>query len=155
MPDVDDRPKRKYVRGFFKSFIDVRRWSSYDQLKANGKVIKSTFRVVFSLDKKPIIVETFDEAVARLNLTDEALQKKRSYFLQSALLYVLMSLTLLGYGLYLIRNNPFAALAVFLFSILMSIYAYRESMWHMQITKRKLGCGFKEWLHYLLSRGKI
>lgn len=147
-------PKKGVIGRFFKSFVDVKAWISYDEIKLNIKSVYGLFRQIFT--KRPhvnITPETFTEAVARLNLTEQQINQRKKTFLYSALLYWFISLALVAYAVFLIKK---ALIIPMLFTLILAAFvmalAYRENLWYMQMAKRKLGCSFAEWLNFMLGK---
>ena len=62
--------KSGLVKKFFKSFVDVKKWSSYDDVSANTKTTIGLYRRFFSRSAEPIRQETYEQSVARLNLNE-------------------------------------------------------------------------------------
>lgn len=146
-------PKRKPVRKFFKSFVDVKKWSSYDEVSANAKTTVGLFRRLFHLSAQETRQETYDEAIVRLGLTPEQIQERKKNFLYSALVYGAFALGFFLYFIYLLfQFRWYAACLTPILIALMVLAAYREHFWYMQMQKQKLGCNFHEWLEFVLRR---
>lgn len=150
----NEPPKKGKVGRFFKSFVDVKTWVSYDEVKTNTKSIYSLFARFFS--KRPDRTgyqETFEEAVIRLNLTEKQIDDRKRIFLYSALIYLFVSLALIAYAVYLMtRILIVPAIFTLILTAFIMALAYREHLWYMQMSKRKLGCNFKEWLEFVLRK---
>ena len=147
--------KRKPVRSFFKSFVDVKRWMSYDELSTNVKSTLGLVRMVFSRSTKQPQPETYEESVARLNLTEEQLISRKKVFLYSALIYSFFAIGLFIYFIYLVVNSHlYAAAFDLILTGLITVTAYHEHLWYMQMQKRKLGCTFHDWLDFILQKNK-
>ena len=63
--------KRGPVRKFFKSFVDVKRWVSYDEVTGNIKTTFGLFRRLFQGNQGVVYKETYEEAVIRLGLNEQ------------------------------------------------------------------------------------
>lgn len=148
------KPKKRYIRRFFKAGFNVRKWVFYDQIVANANLIVGSIKTLYSLDKKPIQKETFEEAVARQQITEEQLKSRKRFFFWYSIFYACFGIGLIVYCSYLFSQHTLAAIFVLIMGILMFAYAYRESMWYMQICCRKLGCGFKDWLKFIFAGRK-
>ena len=144
-------------RGVFKSFVDVRRWVFYDEIINNAKIIVNLGKSVLMLEKNPITKETFAEAVERLQLSENDLALKEKHFFQFTLSYLIIGFLLLCYATYLLwfAGVLMVGSAVIIMALLMFVYAYREHFWFMQIRKRKLGCGFIEWVRFVTKREQL
>ncbi|MDR1057014.1 MAG: type IVB secretion system protein IcmV [Coxiellaceae bacterium] len=154
MPETKtaETPKRKPVRNFFKSFVDVKRWSSYDEVSTNAKTVWGLFRRLTKRTQE-IRQETYEEAVACLGLTPEQIILRKKNFLYAALIYWTFALGFLIYFIYLlIHLNLLASFLTFILVIVMSLTAYREHFWYMQMQKKKLGCRFHDWITFILKK---
>lgn len=150
----NEPPKKGKVGRFFKSFVDVKTWISYDEVKTNTKSIYSLFARFFSSrNKNPILKETFEEAVIRLNLTEKQIIERKKIFLYSALIYLSIALILIAYALHLAVNSHIV-LAIFtlILTTFIATLAYREHLWYMQMSRRKLGCSFAEWKDFVFEK---
>lgn len=147
-------PKRGVVRKFFKSFVDVKKWVSYDEVKSNTKNTWGLLRRLLRYDVSKVRNETYEEAVGRLGLNQEQIAKRQQVFLYSMLIYGAFALVFFSYFVYLIFNlRLLASIIMLILVFLMLLATYRESFWYMQMRKKKLGCNFKEWLDFILRRG--
>jgi len=146
--------KRKPIRKFFKSFVNVKAWVSYDEIKSNTKNTWSLFqRLIYRGPKEGVRQETYEEAVIRLGLTPEQLLSRKRNFLYSALLYEAFAVAFFIYFIYLLVNlKIIASCLTLILVVLMSVVAYREHFWYMQMQKKKLGCNFKDWVGFILKR---
>jgi len=149
----NEPPKKSRAGGFFKSFVDVKTWVSYDEIKTNTKSIYGLFARFFSSKvNKTIYKETFEEAILRLNLTEEQVNDRKKIFLYSALIYLSVALILIAYALYLaINSHILLAIFTLILTTFITTLAYREHLWYMQISKKKLGCSFAEWLEFVFG----
>jgi len=147
-------PKKGMVGKFFKSFVDVKTWVSYDEIKTNTISIYSLFVRFFS--KKPdrtAYQETFEEAALRLNLTEKQINDRKKIFLYSALIYLFVGLVLLVYAVSLMRKMLIVpAIFTLILTTFILALTYREHLWYMQMSKRKFGCNFKEWLGFVFGK---
>lgn len=129
--------------------VDVRvdKWLSVDYLKETSGYIKSIIEDV-AIPKRARYSETFDEAVRRLSLTEEDLQKQKQDFTRLFYFFVILSFTIVSYGLYLAIKGSFVpALIAFCLSFYSFAQAFRFHFWLFQLKHRKLGCTLKEWFN--------
>lgn len=129
--------------------VDVRvdKWLSVDYLKETTGHIKAILDDVF-IPKRARYSETFDEAVRRLSLTNEDLQKQKTDFTRLFYFFVILSFAIISYGLYLAVKGSFvAALIAFCLSFYSFSQAFRFHFWLFQLKHRKLGCTLKEWFN--------
>jgi hypothetical protein len=55
----------------------------------------------------------------------------------------------------MLRNKHlFAACFVLVLASTLTLLAYHEHFWYMQMQKRKLGCNFHDWICFILRRAK-
>jgi len=146
-------PRRKLARTFFKSFIDVKKWSSYDEVKSNTKTVWGLFRRLTQRPTQELRKENYEDAIARLGLTPEQIDIRKRNFLYSALVYWAFTLIFVVYFIYLlIHLRWLASLLTLVLVVVIAMTAYRENFWYMQMRKKKLGCGFREWLAFIFRR---
>jgi intracellular multiplication protein IcmV len=149
--ETEIKPKRKPVRNFFKSFVNVKRWIEAEQIATYGKWVGSTAKNVFRR-REAARTETFAEATKRLKLSEEDLKARAKQFLFMAGFYFLISLGLFGYAIYLFLVSHFLAGSIsFVLGLLVATYALREHFWYMQIKKRRLGCNLRDWMHFVFE----
>jgi intracellular multiplication protein IcmV len=147
--------KKGFIRGFFGSIFNIREGVGYDQIASYGNIIKDTAKDVFTRPKMPEKIESFDDLAKRLNLSDSEIEKRAKGFLYYMLVYIIISLCLFGYFIYLLAKTGSSILAIlvsFALGFAMLANAFRESFWYMQMKKRKLGCSMKEWFDFVLNR---
>lgn len=149
-----DAPKRKLIKGFFKMFVDVKSWLSYDEVSSNTRSTLNLFRRLFRMDaKQNMRQETYEEAVVRLGLTEEQIISRKRTFLHSSMVYAVFALGFFVYFIYLIIHARILATCFsFILTALMAIFAYREHFWYMQMHKKKLGCNFRDWVGFILGK---
>lgn len=129
-----------------KTFFNPRAWLGYDALKDQTRTIWTIAKDAAAVPQ-PEHVETFEEAMVRLNIKEEDLKGiARDYFFY-ALFFLGLAVADFIYGLYLLfHHHAFLglvlALAVCAFIL---VQAFRYHFWHFQIKNRKLGCTFEEW----------
>lgn len=146
-------PKKGPIKRFFKSFVDIKKWVSYDELKSNTKNVWGLFRRLFFSKRREARRETYEEAIERLGLTSKQIVTRKNNFLYAAIIYGIFALGFLVYLFYLLINvRLVTAGLVLILTILMFITAYQEHFWYMQMHKKKLGCNFSEWLNFILRR---
>lgn len=142
--------------GIFKSskkaashVVDVRvdKWISWDYLSESA----DNFKVILFdsiIPKKATYSETFEEALVRLELTEADLAKRKKEFTQLFYFFIVLSVFIIGYGLYLaISGTMITALIAFCLSIYTLAQAFRFHFWLFQLKNRKLGCTVKEWMN--------
>lgn len=153
--NMADIPEKEHKRGFFRTAFNfnVREWLAVEQIKSNSRAVADAYRGIFG--RRPNNRgETFAEAVQRLGLTSEKLQKQKRNFFYFSVIYLIFSIGLLLYSFYLLLEKGFllAFFVSFIMGILMLVYSFKEHFWYMQISKQKLGCTFKEWISFVFKR---
>lgn len=152
---VSEEKKPSRVKSFFVSFVNVKKWISYDELTSNTKNVFGMYkRLVY---KKPttIIQESFEESIKRQGLTELDLAKRKRYLFWASLMYGVIAIVLTIYGtILLIEAHILSGLMNYVLAALMYLYAYRENLWFMQIKLRKLGCNFNDWIAFILRGAK-
>lgn len=139
----------KLVRGIkrvAKPFVDVPTWIGYEQIKDSAKKIGQNAKSLF-VPAKAERTETFEEAMLRLNLTEQHLSARQSEFKRLIIILSLTGFTVLAYTIYLFWNSSFrGGIASLGLAILIFSYSFRYHFWLFQIRQRKLGCTLREWL---------
>lgn len=139
-----------------KTFFDPRGWADYDLAKVQSRELWNSSKNVLNTHiPEPEHVETFDQAMQRLNVKEEELSDISSTYLFFAGLFALFGLSMFGltlvllWGFYIAGAALATAFSVFLFS-----QAFQYHFWYFQIKHRKLGCTFDEWRRGWLDRGQ-
>lgn len=136
----------------FKPLVNFPRWMNLGQLKANAAAIKKMIQDM-RLYRPAIREETFEEAMQRLNLTEEILKERMRTCFILGLLYTVGAIGFLIYTIYMIWHGHLGMILGILITVLLAVFAYRESFWYFQMKTRKLGNTFKDWVSYILRRG--
>jgi len=146
-----EKPKKRFLA---RPVSAVQSWVSWDALKDNTTYVKDSTRGLFSVEK-PRRQETFEEAVARLNLTESDILDRQKSFLRIAMVIGTLGILTLFYTLYLLWNASFGSSALALTVTLLCIAtACRYHFWYFQTKNRKLGCTIREWLDAKVSGGQ-
>lgn len=136
-----------------KVFINPKGWLSYDEVKNNAKTVFGLFRRFFTPIKTEQRSETYEQALVRFGLNEQQAEAKKKKFLYSAIVYLIFGILFLAYFLYLLYHAKFlASFMAFILMVLMVLSFYREHFWYMQMKKKKLGCGFGDWVAFILGR---
>jgi len=106
-------------------------------------LVATSFAIPESGDK-----ETFDEAIYRLGLNEEDLEERYSSFIQQCLMFLFFAIVIFSYAGYLIfKGHPLSGIVTFLMSVMLMVLGLRSHFWAFQISQRKLGCTWSEWLN--------
>lgn len=138
----------------FKPFVNFPRWMGLRQLKNNAAAIKAMFKDL-RLYRPEVRRETFEEAMQRMNLTEDQLKERMRTCLMMSIVYSFASLCFLIYTIYMIFHFHLGMILGILITILMAVFAYRESFWYFQMKTRKLGNTVHDWVSFMLKRGKV
>lgn len=140
-------------RRLVKRYFNFPEWLGADALMGGARTIKDLYRSVTTF-KREHRCETFEQAVERLNLTEERIVKRRREFFWMSIFYTAVALATLAYGYYgYTHGYSWSAVTIcVLLSFMVSVYAMREHFWYVQMSKRKLGVSFNEWLQWWFNR---
>jgi intracellular multiplication protein IcmV len=145
---------RKIIKGSgkaLKPFVNFPSWMGWKQISQTGQGIKGLATSIFSRPESKR-VETFEEAIARLGLDEETIQRRSRGFLKSALIYLLFALGIFAYTVFLMITTSY--ILAILFSLVLSLFiltlAFRQHFWYFQMKVRRLGCSFEDWVKFTL-----
>ena len=129
-----------------KTFFNPSAWFG-DTVTVNSKVTWELTRNLFKTPTQPEFTETFAEAMARLGVTMEEVQKRGQRFFYYALLFLLCAVGTIAYGIYLVISvGTLSGLVIAVVCAAMfGAQAFRFHFWYFQIKHQKLGCTFEEW----------
>lgn len=135
-----------------KQYFKVGLWVNYEGLCESTSWLKQLLLRVYDIPTKAEI-EGFNNAMQRLGLDDQALQKRYRFFRSMILLYLVCFIVMLTYGyayLYRQTHNEYLLLASCFVSLLLLAQTFRYSYWMCQIARRKLGCTVADWFLWLI-----
>jgi ABC-type multidrug transport system fused ATPase/permease subunit len=159
MTEIIPVEKKRRTHGFFHAIltIDLKRWLAAEEMKSHTRNLIRAYKDLFvDVERSRKARDDFEITVQKLSLTEEKLAKQSRDFLFFSRIYLIVGMILLGYSIYLLYSRTLflASFVSFVMGVLMLIYAYKENFWHMQISKRKLGCSFHEWLSFTFRRAR-
>lgn len=130
-----------------KTFFNPSAWIGVNELKTSTTIIWGIVKDLIT-PAKPERVETFEEAMHRLHLTEKDLRKQGQIYFLYALLFVGLAVSSLVIGFYFLFHHKTIAgwLLTICVSALFGVQAFRFHFWYFQIKHRKLGCTFEEWI---------
>jgi len=139
--------------GIFKKvsgrLVDVRvdKWMSWDYLGETADRFKVLFLDIV-IPKKASSAETFEEAMQRLELTEEDIADRKKEFTRLFYFFIILAMAIVGYALYLaFAGTLVASLIAFCLALYALTQAFRFHFWLFQLRNRKLGCTIKEWMN--------
>lgn len=117
-----------------------------EQLKSQTSSIGKMANDVLSIPKSPKNVESFEEALTRLNLSEADVERRKIQFLRLSRIYLVLAVVVFVYMLYLIIEKAlFPALGCFGLLLILFSQFFRYNFWLFQLRQRRLGCSFFEW----------
>lgn len=113
-------------------------------------LMKDIFVSVFMPWKKeaPGPVESFEEAMARMKLSEADIAQRKKMFIQQTLVYFGLGLGVIIYGVILAFDHAITGMFMcFVVSFVAFANAFRAHFWYFQTKQRRLGCTLQEWLN--------
>ncbi len=124
----------------------------YGRLRKEAQGIK-TLASGLSSAQKAAREETFQEALSRLNLTEQDIESREREFKRLVVVFAALGIGVLMYFIYAVTQKALIAslgsLGIFFF-VLGQLFRYH--FWLFQIRQRRLGCTFKEWFRDLIGK---
>lgn len=129
----------------FKRVINIRYWADWDRVNSLSSSLLRGIKRLF-VPSSTTATETFDEALARMNITESDLSLKQKALLRLSIVMVAVAGLVLIYTGYQLFYGSFKAVLVSLVVMLVAlVLAFRYHFWYFQIKQRKLGCTYQEW----------
>lgn len=140
------------LKSYVKRTFNVSEWMSKDLLLGGYRSIRTLYSEIGR--KESHRVESFEQAIHRLGLDEQAIHQRMLYYKKTAWLYGLVFVLTLGYTLTMLKITQwFTAITSIAYSALVFSFFFKESFWYMQMKKRRLGLGFRDWLRFVLCMG--
>jgi intracellular multiplication protein IcmV len=128
-----------------KPLVNFPKWMDAKRLKHQGKYISEVGKSLFVPQQRKQ-QETFEEAIARLQITETKLQENYRFFRIFCGISLILTLLILGYSFYLFYLAAwYGALVSLVLSGITLASAVRYHFWMYQIKQRRLGCSLTEW----------
>jgi len=129
-----------------KTFFNPGAWLGVHELTGYTRLISRTLKTAFTPDKAQR-VETFEQALERLDVTEAGLQHNAERYQLYAWFFIALSASAcLASFYYLFHHGTFAGWCLaMVVAALFAANAFRFDFWHFQIKHRKLGCTVQEW----------
>lgn len=126
----------------------------WERVKAGGQFIETGVKKIFvPSPSRP--VETFEEAQARMKLTDADLAARcRSLYRMSIAMACLSGALFIYVFYHIFYGSLHAAFLTFALTLLAAALSFRYHFWYFQIKSRKLGCTLHEWFRQGLMGDK-
>lgn len=124
----------------------VSSWLGVDQIKATTKNIASLGRNVVTPEQADY-VETFDDALMRLGITNEVLQQRVKEFNRLMIIFIFVAAAIFSYSVFIVfkHKNIMGFIMGFAITLYALTHAFRYHFWVYQIKHKKLGCTLREW----------
>lgn len=122
-------------------------WFNTENHKSNINYIISTTKNLF-LTEKSAYQETFEQAMERLQLTEQDIIDRKKEFLKLFIISLIVSILLFSYTMFITikYKNLYSFILGSGVTILGLAKTFKYHFWLTQITKKKLGLTFKDWL---------
>lgn len=135
----------KDASGYIVNF-KVNKWFGIDQVKDSSKNFLNLGRSVF-IPQQSDHVETFEQAMQRLNITEAELKQRQKEFTRLMIVYLLISIAIFCYSIYIVveHKNLMGFMMGFAVTLYSLTYVFRYHFWIYQIKNKKLGCTLREW----------
>ncbi len=128
--------------------FNVRRWVAYDEIKDNTRGLFEIGRSMFTPEQANFN-ETFEEAMQRLNITEDQLMQRRKEFMRLAFIFTFIAVAIFTYSVYIAyyHKNIMGFIMGFCITLYTLTHVFRYHFWIYQIKHRKLQCTLKEWFN--------
>ncbi|MGI9214188.1 MAG: type IVB secretion system protein IcmV [Gammaproteobacteria bacterium] len=142
---------KSIIKVTFGQIINLRvtDWLNTKDHKNNLNYITSSFKGTFIPNTNFSNQETFEQAMQRLNLTEQDILERKKEFFKLFFISLIISLLLFIYTMLITINYKsfYGFILGTSISFLSLTKTFKYHFWLTQINKRKLGLTFKEWLN--------
>ncbi|MFM8454670.1 MAG: hypothetical protein ACKOAD_06940 [Gammaproteobacteria bacterium] len=126
-----------------------KQWFLVEDIKKHGQEVYQAGRELLKTQQAQRN-ESFEEALMRLEISEQQLNDMLMVFRNFFIFYFLFSLALFSYGMWLAFNANMPGFFMSLASCFLSAsFAFRYHFWLFQLKQRKLGCNLKDWWNYV------
>lgn len=140
------------IKNFAKDQVNAPKWVGLDFLSDTITGLVNTTRSLV-IPRKATYQESFEEAVARLNLTEEDIANRLKHFQRAQWLFIVLATLVLIYFFDLLFEGSMTGCIICLAVLAITASQFfHYSFWAFQIKKRKLGCTFQEWWEAIIKR---
>lgn len=126
-------------------------------VKDHAKKLQGLAKDIKGLDSsenKDSICNSFGD-LSNLGITEEKLQKAKKTCHRMSLFALILACFMIIYLTFcMVKMYYMASIITFLLSLVLFGLSFRYHFWYMQITKRRLGCTFGDWLSFVFSKDK-
>ncbi len=142
------------IKKIIKPLVDVPKWIGYRQLVETNRSLFS-FAKKFFIPEQATTQESFDQALARLRVTEADLTQRIKEFTRLLWIWIVLLIVCIAYSLHLLTEHALRGFFPCLglsFVILTQVFRYH--FWIFQVKHRRLGCTFRDWLSHFLTGKK-
>ncbi len=134
------------VRKVIKPHVNVTSWVDFSSVKNSAASIFGYVKKLF-VPEQATRTETFQQARARLELSEKDLKSRLKEFYILAWAYFALAVAVFSYAVYLLvfAGAFISAWISFVISMLVLAHAFRKRFWYFQVKTNHLGYTFKEW----------
>jgi intracellular multiplication protein IcmV len=135
----------------FVFYIRPKKWFSWDLFKTSSletyKIVKEAYHI-----PKTQRVESFNQAVARYQLTEEQVAVIKNRFYLFSVFFLICSLGIFIYAIEgLLNQHIMQGITSLCLVIFLGAKAFRYHFWYFQICQKKLGCTLTDWVNFVKS----
>lgn len=145
-------PLSKIVKVSRRTFFDPVSWIGAQTLRVHHQALWTALKNIF-VPTKPVRVETFEQAMQRLNLTEDNIQTSAKRYHYIAIVFFGLGLLVFFHAFYLLFKGEW--LSFFLGIAATSLfwaYSFKYDFWSLQMKRRQLGLTFSDWKKTLLNK---
>lgn len=138
--------KQSRIISVITQVINIRKWFDWERVKAFTLYLGNGFKRLFVPQKQKKEVESFNETIRKLNLSEQDILAKQKSLLRLSIIMLLAAVLILTYSGYQLFFGSIKAFLVSLIVTLIAlVLAFRYHFWYFQMKQHKLGCTFNEW----------
>jgi intracellular multiplication protein IcmV len=131
-----------------KPFRDIPLMLGYTHLKSGAATIRFLYGGLFrKAQRQPgQRAMSFDEMCAKHCLNEQALAGKQRQLLICAMIYLLMTVALVAYGVMMYHRMLYlASISCGSLAFMLLSFGFREHFWYIQLKHKRLGITFYQW----------
>ena len=140
------------VKKAAKRYFDLPAWIGYEQIKYGASTLRGVADTALKVKKKSYNKETYKEAIKRLGLTEDQLERRCKQFQIFSYIYAGIFLVTFYYSTtLLIHSHKMAGAMAMLLSYASVALAIKEHFWYTQMKYKRLGFTLGEWFKALIG----
>ncbi len=142
------------IAALLASVFRFRFWLDVERVRGFTQYLVALAKRMF-VPQPPKKGESFADAIARLNLTNEDLAKREQALLRVSYLMLFFAVMLFGYSIYqMVDGSILGVILSLIVTCIALALTFRYHFWYFQIKTKKLGCSWRVWLNEGLLGGK-